>query len=84
MAPAEAGGDFEELFAGLRSEGSWSLYFDEDPVIQFNPFGNVRRLFVDNCKYRVADAGRLVAELLSFLQHSSLKSKQEPKEKTRP
>lgn len=59
-AKAEVGVDFEELFAGLRSDGSWSLYFDEDPVIQFNPSGTVRRLFVDNRKYLVADDGKLV------------------------
>lgn len=59
-ADADTGGYFKELFAGLRSDGSWSLYFDEDPVIQFTPSGTVRRLFVDNGKYRTADDGRLL------------------------
>jgi hypothetical protein len=57
---AAAVGDFAELFAGARGDGSWCLYFDEDPVIQFTPLGSVRRLFVANRKYRVTDEGKLL------------------------
>ncbi len=51
--------DLTELFAGIRSDGSWSIYFGEEPVIQFTPAGELRRLFIDNRKYRVV-AGKLV------------------------
>ena len=44
-----------ELFAGVRADGSWSLYFDEDPVIQFTSSGELRRLFIDNRKFRCVD-----------------------------
>jgi hypothetical protein len=52
--------DFLELFAGVRSDGSWSLYFDEDPVLQFTPAGALRRIFLNGRKYRVATEGGLV------------------------
>ena len=40
-----------ELFAGCRADGCWSLYFGEDPVLQFTQLGRVRRLYVDGRKY---------------------------------
>ena len=54
------------LFAGLRASGGWSLYFDESPVIQFNPQGLVRRLFLSSQKF-AANGGRL-----ELLQQQSL------------
>lgn len=36
-----------ELFVGFR-EAALSLYFDADPVYQFNSAGKLRRTFVDN------------------------------------
>lgn len=51
-----------QLFAGLRPDGQWSLYFDESPVLQFDSSGALRRLFVLPCKF-VVQHGRLV-ELL--------------------
>ncbi len=31
---------------GFRPDGGWSIYFDEDPVYQFNSAGQVRRVFI--------------------------------------
>lgn len=49
----------EEFFAGKRENGGWSFYFDEQPVVQMNASGEVRRLFIHNRKLS-AEAGRLV------------------------
>lgn len=49
----------EYLFAGQRSNGRWSLYFDESPVLQFNEEGALRRLFVLPRKFQ-ARSGELV------------------------
>lgn len=49
----------EQLFAGVRADGRWSLYFDESPVIQLDSQGRLRRLFLLPEKF-AADQGRLV------------------------
>ena len=49
----------EQLFAGVRADGRWSLYFDESPVIQLDSQGRLRRLFLLPHKF-AADQGRLV------------------------
>jgi hypothetical protein len=47
-----------ELFVGCRLNGGWSLYFDIEPVLQFNSLGQLRRLYAGGQRY-VADQGRL-------------------------
>jgi gamma-glutamylcyclotransferase (GGCT)/AIG2-like uncharacterized protein YtfP len=49
------------LFAGIRRNGSLSLYFDQDPVYQFNAEGRLRRAFVGGKLYRTQ--GETLAEL---------------------
>jgi len=47
-----------ELFVGCRLNGGWSLYFDIEPVLQFNSLGQLRRLYAGGQRY-AADNGRL-------------------------
>ncbi|MCA9183063.1 MAG: hypothetical protein KDA51_16490 [Planctomycetales bacterium] len=47
-----------ELFVGMRSDDSWSIYFDEQPVLQFNFEDRLRRLYADNQRYAAVE-GRL-------------------------
>ncbi len=47
-----------ELLVGMRSDGGWSIYFDEQPVLQFNSNHQLRRLFASNQRYS-ADQGHL-------------------------
>ena len=47
-----------KLFIGLRNDGGWSLYFDEQPVLQFNSRDELRRLFYGGERYAAA-GGRL-------------------------
>lgn len=47
-----------ELFVGLRADGGWSLYFDEQPVLQFNAADKLRRVFAGGKRY-AAEQGRL-------------------------
>ncbi len=48
-----------ELFGGFRQGGGWSLYFDEQPVLQFNAAGQLRRLFLDDRKL-LCERGQLI------------------------
>lgn len=48
-----------EVFYGERTDRGWSLYLDEDPVLQFESSGRLRRLYYCNTRYR-AENGRLV------------------------
>lgn len=48
-----------EIVAGFRRNGALSLFFDESPVYQFNPAGELRRAYSDGLLYK-ADRGRLV------------------------
>ena len=43
------------LFAGFRKSGAASLYFDEDPVLQFNGTGELRRVYWKGAKYVAKD-----------------------------
>ncbi len=43
-----------EFFIGQRSDGGWSLYFDEQPVLQFNSRDELRRLFCGGERYAAA------------------------------
>lgn len=46
------------VFAGLKRNGALSLYFDQDPVYQFDAEGRLRRAYVDGYLYR-SDGDRL-------------------------
>ncbi|GAB5404629.1 MAG: hypothetical protein Aurels2KO_28600 [Aureliella sp.] len=48
-----------EVFFGFRPQGGWSVYFDEDPVLQFTRDGLLRRMYWDKQKYSAIN-GRLV------------------------
>jgi hypothetical protein len=43
--------DTHEVFVGFRSFGSGSLYFDQDPVFQFNSSYELRRVFFHDQRY---------------------------------
>lgn len=45
----------QELFVGARENGNWSVYFDEDPVLQFNEQSQIRRAFFDETRYAAYD-----------------------------
>lgn len=47
-----------QVLVGIRGNGAWSIFFGEDPVLQFNEAGRLRRLFMDGKKLS-ADGGRL-------------------------
>jgi hypothetical protein len=47
-----------QIVAGFRRNGALSLFFDETPVYQFNPTGELRRAHSDGLLYK-ADRGRL-------------------------
>lgn len=47
-----------ELFIGLRADERWAIYFDEQPVMQFNRQSQLRRLFAGDHRY-AANQGRL-------------------------
>jgi len=49
-----------EVFAGFRSNGALSLYFDSEPVYHFNSGHQLRRAFVDNRLIK-AQQGKLIA-----------------------
>jgi hypothetical protein len=42
----------EPVFAGVRSEGSLSVYFGPDPVYQFSPAGGLRRAYSGGFLFR--------------------------------
>lgn len=50
--------DAWELFVGLRADERWSIYFDEQPVMQFNRQHQLRRLFAGDNRY-AANNGKL-------------------------
>lgn len=51
--------DDVEVFIGFRSQGQLSLYWDQDPVFQFDELGQLRRVFFDSIRLKAQD-GRLV------------------------
>lgn len=51
---------WESVFIGMRREGGWSIYFDEQPVWHFNAAGQLRRAYVDGRRLAAA-RGRLEA-----------------------
>ncbi len=50
--------DSNELFVGFRSSGQMSLYWNQDPVFQFNLAGQLRRVFYRGSRY-AANNGHL-------------------------
>ncbi|WP_182866798.1 hypothetical protein [Stieleria mannarensis] len=48
-----------EVVIGFRSRGQLSLYWNQDPVFQFDESGRLRRVFFDACRLK-AQNGRLV------------------------
>ncbi len=46
----------EPVFAGVRSDGSLSVYFGQDPVYQFTPSGQLRRAYAEGFLYRTQGA----------------------------
>lgn len=49
-----------EIFVGIRESGGWSVYFGEDPVLQFNAGGELRRLYLAGCKLAASEEHLLV------------------------
>jgi hypothetical protein len=47
-----------ELFVGWRKTGGWSVYFDVQPVLQFNALNQLRRIYGGGQRY-MAVGGRL-------------------------
>lgn len=47
--------DQQEVFVGFRTGGQASLYWDQDPVFQFDAEGSLRRAFVDSVRYLAAN-----------------------------
>lgn len=54
-------GQPEPVLAGLKRDGSLSIYFGQDPVYQFNPGGELRRAYCDHFLYRTQ--GTVLARL---------------------
>tara|TARA_R110002072_G_scaffold302615_1_gene486789 strand:- start:48031 stop:48519 length:489 start_codon:yes stop_codon:yes gene_type:complete len=48
----ELPGESEPVFAGVRSDGSLSVYFGQDPVYQFSPSGQLRRAYAAGFLFR--------------------------------
>ncbi|WP_372896080.1 hypothetical protein [Stieleria sp.] len=51
--------DRAEVVIGFRSQGQLSLYWDQDPVFQFDESCRLRRVFIDSCRLK-AENGKLV------------------------
>lgn len=47
-----------QMFIGLRADDRWSIYFDEQPVLQFNRQHQLRRLFAGGQRF-AANNGQL-------------------------
>ncbi len=45
-----------EVFFGIRDSGAWSLYVDQDPVLQFTPQNALRRLYWKGQRYAAKNA----------------------------
>ncbi|MDA0808655.1 MAG: hypothetical protein O2983_17700 [Planctomycetota bacterium] len=51
----------DPVFAGVRADGSLSVYFGQDPVYQFTPYGQLRRAYAAGFLYRTQ--GKTLAKL---------------------
>jgi hypothetical protein len=47
----------ERITIGFRSNGAMSVFVGQDPVFQFDPFGRLRRAFVDGFLFRSQHSG---------------------------
>lgn len=47
----------QELFVGFRRDGAFSVYVDQEVVLQFNAAGRLRRLFVEDRKFAAKNGG---------------------------
>jgi hypothetical protein len=56
----EVGEGSGRIVAGFRSTGAFSIFFDADPVYQFNTAGELRRAYRDGLLYK-ADRGWLAS-----------------------
>ena len=45
----------ETIFVGMRQQGSWSVYFGEDPVYQFNAQCELRRVHFEAQNFAATD-----------------------------
>ena len=48
------------IFAGFRADGAFSVFFEQDPVYQFNDAGELRRAYVGGMLFK-ASKGRLAS-----------------------
>lgn len=72
-------GEAMPVFAGLRNDGCFAVYFGPDPVYHFDSEGRLRRAFVDGLLYRTQgstlaslDRQRMADE--TVLERSDLKA----------
>lgn len=56
-AEIQCGEDFPVVTAGFRANGAMSLFFDQDPVYQFDPQGRLRRAYVGGYLFRSQHTG---------------------------
>lgn len=59
-----------EVVVGFRAGGAASLYWDQDPVFQFNVVQELRRVYFAGDRY-AADAGKLVRLLQKRADHGT-------------
>jgi hypothetical protein len=59
-AELQIAGEAEPVTVGFRANGSLSIYFGGETVVQFNAAGQLRRAFIEGLLYK-AERGRLVA-----------------------
>lgn len=69
----------EPIVAGFRSNGFFSIYFDQDPVYQFNDQGQLRRAYRGGFLFRtqgttLAKLERVRTETQTVLQRTDLNS----------
>jgi hypothetical protein len=68
-------GEPSEVFAGFREPASLAIYFDDDPVYQFNSQNELRRAFVAGHIIKAA-GGQLVAwQRSETLDHTAMLSR---------
>lgn len=64
--------DGKEVFVGYRADGQASLYWDQDPVFQFNSSSELRRVYIDGVKLLAQQR-----QLLILKRHASAPSLRE-------
>jgi hypothetical protein len=66
----EVPGEAEQVVAGFRGDGRWSIYFGSDPVYHFDANGGLRRAFVAGDLYR--SQARTLARLTRMRTQSAV------------